>query len=66
MTGGKYAVNPKCINSDNLDDKLALDKPRFLPRVNGMLYVTSVNRDNNDILQPTPKLMRKRTQSTEM
>jgi hypothetical protein len=62
MTGGKYAVNPKCINSD----KLALDKPRFLPRVNGMLYVTSVNRDNNDILQPTPKLMRKRTQSTEM
>lgn len=52
----------KYINYDTLDDKLAQDKLRFIKRNEVMLHKTSVNRDVDDILQPTAIFLNKRTQ----
>lgn len=62
----KNLNNIKYHNNDTLDDKLTLVRQRFVTRGDDILHKTYVNRDTNDILKPTSKLLSKRSQTKNM
>lgn len=53
----------KYINNDTMHDKHAFVRLRFVTRVMDVKHRTGVNRDTDDILQPSPKLLRKMKQT---